>query len=172
VTYIPKARQEGLYYPEFEHDACGVGVVANIKGVRSHQIILDGIEVLNNLAHRGASGSDPETGDGAGILVQIPHDFMRKVSSDNGFSLPEQGEYAVGNIFFPQDELESERYRLIIEQAIQDEGQRLLGWREVPVNSDAIGVVAKLTQPRIQQVFIGSNSGATNPDEFERSLNV
>ncbi|MQG73328.1 MAG: glutamate synthase large subunit [SAR202 cluster bacterium] len=168
----PNNRAEGLYLPAFEHDACGVGVVANVKGRQSHEIISNGLEVLTNLAHRGASGSDPETGDGAGILIQIPDGFLRKRTHNLGFNLPPVGSYAVGNIFFPQDPDDSNLCQAIVEETILQEGQQLLGWRDVPVNPGAIGQVARETQPTIRQVFVGQGMNTKGEKDFQWKLYV
>jgi glutamate synthase domain-containing protein 2/glutamate synthase domain-containing protein 1/glutamate synthase domain-containing protein 3 len=149
-----------------------VGVVANIKGVRSHEIIENGIEVLVNLAHRGACGSDPDTGDGAGMLLQIPDSFLRRETGKLGMDLPEPGEYAVGMVFLPQDAGERARCETIIEEATRGEGQRFLGWRDVPVRDSGIGYVARDCQPRIRQFFVGRGPGLTDQAHFERKLYV
>ncbi len=159
-----------LYRPEFEHDACGVGVVANIKGIPSHQIVENGIEVLVNLAHRGAAGSDPETGDGAGLLLQIPDALMRKEASKLGFHLPEKGHYAVGVVFLPQDSYEAEICVKEIELAISDQNLSILGWRDVPTNPDAIGKDARKSQPKIKHLFVESKSDEFDQAQFERQL--
>ena len=168
----PNNKAEGLYLPAFEHDACGVGVVANVKGLQSHQIISNGLEVLMNLAHRGASGSDPETGDGAGILIQTPDAFLRKETHHLGFNLPPVGTYAVGNVFFPQDPDEAKICQAIFEEVVLQEGQDLLGWRNVPVYPGAIGTVAQESQPTIRQVFVGQGSKVRDEREFQWKLYV
>ncbi|MFH2034653.1 MAG: glutamate synthase large subunit [Candidatus Margulisiibacteriota bacterium] len=144
--------REGLYDPQFEHDACGVGFVCHISGKASHSIVEQGLQVLKRLAHRGAVGADPETGDGAGILIQIPHEFFSRVCE---FELPQAGQYGTGLVFLPQDKEEREYCKERIEKAVRDEGQKVLGWRGVPVNSNSIGMTARETQPSIEQVFIG-----------------
>ena len=130
---------KGLYSPEQEHDSCGVGVVADIKGRKSHKIIEEGLQVLINLGHRGAAGSDPETGDGAGVLLQMPHSVFLKESERLGFALPSEGEYGVGMIFLPPETEAAGKARALVESVIADEGLELLGWRDVPVNPDKIG---------------------------------
>ena len=162
---------QGLYDPQYEHDACGIGFVASIKGHRSHDIILKGIQVLINLTHRGACGCDPETGDGAGLLIQIPYEFFARVTSKLGFTLPAPGEYGVGQIFFPVERHQRLTCEGIIEKIVAEEGLRVLGWRDTPIDGDAIGRIARGSQPYIQQVFIGHRSGMT-PDELERKLYV
>ncbi|HEY3839355.1 MAG TPA: glutamate synthase large subunit, partial [Bryobacteraceae bacterium] len=162
---------QGLYDPKNEHDACGIGFVASIKGHRSHDIILKGIQVLINLTHRGACGCDPETGDGAGLLIQIPHEFFDRVTSKLGFTLPARGEYGIGQIFFPVERQQRLTCEGIIERIIADEGLKLLGWRDTPIDGTAIGRVARGSQPYIQQVFIGHRPGMS-ADELERKLYV
>ena len=162
----------GLYRPEFEHDACGVGVVANIKGVKSYDIIQDGLNVLCSLRHRGAAGADPETGDGAGILIQMPHDFFQKVAADLGISLAEPGAYTVGTVFLPRDPQERAICEGIVQETVEAEGQRLLGWRDVPVDSSRIGSGAASVQPVIRQVFVGRGSQTPDEGAFERKLYV
>ena len=154
-SQLPKPTKQGLYDPQFEHAACGVGMVANIKGVKSHAIITQGLEVLINLGHRGASGADPETGDGAGVLVQMPHEFFDKECDRLGIALPERGEYGVGMVFLPRDPAQREACEQIIERVVAEEGQRFLGWRDVPVSPDAIGTLAARIQPVIRQFFVG-----------------
>ena len=169
----PQGQQRGLYRPEFEHDGCGVGVVANIKGVRSHDIVEKGLEVLVNLAHRGASGSDPLTGDGAGILIQMPDAFLRQEAAKLGMELPAPGEYGVGTVFLPQDSEEQAQCERIVEEAVQEEGQRLLGWRDVPLDDGGIGHVARQVQPRIRQLFVARGTDlAGDQEQFERKLYV
>ena len=172
MVEISKAQPTGLYRPEFEHDACGVGVVANIKGVKSHQIIEQGAEVLLNLAHRGACGSDPKTGDGAGMLLQMPDAFLRQVTPKLGIDLPPLGEYGVGVVFLPQDPSERAQCENIIEQSTKDEGQRFLGWRDISVDDSDIGWVARDCQPRIRQFFVGEGPGITDEDHFGRKLYI
>ncbi len=168
----PKA---GLYDPSFEHDACGVGFVVNMRGERSHDIIRQALKVLVNLSHRGACGSEPNTGDGAGLLMQVPHKFYARVAAENGFALPELGQYGVGMIYLPKEAglraLFEEQFAAIV----ADEGQTLLGWRTVPTDNSPIGETAKSGEPCIRQVFIGCNREAlTSNDElaFERKLYV
>ncbi|HJN38875.1 MAG TPA: glutamate synthase subunit alpha, partial [Chloroflexota bacterium] len=153
-------------------DACGVGVVADIKARRSHDIVLKGVEVLVNLDHRGARGADPDTADGSGILIQIPDEHFRAVTVDSGVALPATGEYGVGMTFLPRDPGLRERCRNIIEQTVTAEGQAFLGWRKVPVNSDAIGPVARGRQPAIRQFFVGSSAEQFDDQAFERRLYV
>ncbi|MBI3954032.1 MAG: glutamate synthase subunit alpha, partial [Chloroflexi bacterium] len=164
--------KQGLYDPGNERAACGVGVVANIRGERSHEIIRRGLQVLINLAHRGACGCDPDTGDGAGLLLQLPHDFLRRECAGLGLALPPPGEYGVGMVFLPRDPVQRRRCEELFGEAIVAEGQRLLGWRDVPVNASAIGLGARDVQPHIRQVFIGRGPGVTSEAELERKLYV
>jgi Glutamate synthase domain 2 len=166
---LPKA--QGLYHPSTERDACGIGFVVNINGQRSHDIILKGIQILINLTHRGACGCDPETGDGAGILIQIPHRFFEKECAKLGFQLPPAGQYGVGMVFLPVEPQQRLICEGILERIIREEGLTLLGWRDTPVNADAIGRVARASQPYIEQVFVGGAPGMTE-DELERRLYV
>jgi len=162
--------KQGLYDPRFEHDACGLGLVANITGKKSHRIIEQGVEILINLTHRGASGSDPLTGDGAGILLQIPDAFLRKVTAAEGIELPPAGRYGVGVVFSPLATT-GERCAQLVEQVVIEEGQNFLGWRQVPTDNAHIGFSAKEVEPRIRQCFIGAADGL-DQDAFERKLYV
>ena len=171
MANVWKGEPFGLYRPEFEHSACGVGVVANIRGVKSNEVVRNGLEVLTNLAHRGAAGSDPETGDGAGILLQMPHDFLRRETAKLGIDLPGPGGYATGIVFLPQDSAEREACEAIVVRATEQEGQRFLGWRDVPVDPSVIGYVARECQPVIRQLFIGMGPESDSA-AFERKLFV
>jgi glutamate synthase (NADPH) large chain len=162
---------QGMYDPAYEHDACGIGFVASIRGEKSHSIIQQGIQVLINLTHRGACGCDPETGDGAGVLIQIPHKFFARECSGLGFELPAPGEYAVGMCFLPVEKHQRLQAEGILERIIQEEGLAVLGWRDTPVEGDAIGRVARASQPYIEQIFVGRGVGM-DEDAFERKLYV
>ncbi len=163
--------RQGLYDPRYEHDACGIGFVANIKGRASHKIIEQGVEVLVNLTHRGACGCDPETGDGAGLLLQIPHGFFLKQAASLGFSLPDPGAYGVGMIFVAPDHAKTRRAQQMVEEVIQAEGLRLLAWRRVPTNAKAIGWLARESEPHVYQAFIAQADGPQlSGDAFERKL--
>jgi glutamate synthase (NADPH) large chain len=162
--------KQGLYNPSNEHDACGVGFVAHIKGVKSHKIVQQGLELLTNLTHRGATGYDPKLGDGAGLLMQLPDAFLRKEAIKIGFELPEAGKYAVGNVFMPQDAKHRATCEAIFAKTIADEGQILLGWRDVPVDNSNIAAAAHDVEPVMKQVFIASN--AANQTIFERKCFV
>ncbi len=169
---LPRLRKEGLYDPSTEHDACGVGLVANINGERSHTTIQQGIEVLVNLGHRGACGADPRTGDGAGILIQKPHEFLQAETSRHGVDLPHRHEYAVGMVFLPQVADERRHCEGIIEGIAAEEGFGFLGWRDVPVNPDAIGVLAAQVMPAIRQFFVRRPHDITEDSVFELRLYV
>jgi glutamate synthase (NADPH) large chain len=164
-------RAQGLYDPRNEHDACGMGFVANIKGAKSHDIIMKGVQVLINLTHRGASGCDAETGDGAGVLIQIPHKFFARECEVLGFKLPAPGEYGVGMIFLPVEKADRLQCEGVLERMAREEGLSVLGWRDTPVEGSAIGRVARNSQPYIQQLFLGKPA-AMDVDAFERKLYV
>jgi glutamate synthase domain-containing protein 2/glutamate synthase domain-containing protein 1/glutamate synthase domain-containing protein 3 len=160
---------QGLYHPRNEHDACGMGLVASIRGEQSHEIIRKGLEVLINLTHRGAAGCDPETGDGAGILIQIPHAFFQQECGKLGMQLGERGSYGVAMVFLPVDKHSRLQCEGVLERVAQAEGLSLLGWRDTPVNGDLIGRQARATQPYIEQMFVGAPKGMEE-DAFERLL--
>src|SRR5580692_4100385 len=162
---------QGLYHPAHEHDACGIGFVASIGGHKSHDIIRKGIQVLLNLAHRGACGCDPETGDGAGVLIQIPHKFFARECERLGFVLPKPGIYGVGMTFLPVEKHQRLQCEGILERIIREEGMTLLGWRDTPVYASAIGLVARASQPYIQQIFVRC-AAEIDEDAFERKLYV
>ncbi len=172
-TRIPPAlpAAQGLYDPRQEHDACGIGFVVNMSGARSHDIILKGIQILLNLTHRGACGCDPETGDGAGVMIQTPHEFFQKECDRLGFALPARGAYGAGMVFLPVEPHPRLICEGIFEKIIREEGLHLLGWRDTPVDIEAIGRVARASQPYIEQVFVGSPAGM-DQDAFERKLYV
>ena len=134
--------KQGLYDPQFEHEACGVGFVVNIKGRKSHDIIRQAIQVLLNLDHRGACGCEANTGDGAGILIQMPHDFLKIVAREARVALPGPGEYGVGMVFLPPEKTQRAECEKIFAQIVSEEGQRLLGWRTVPTNNSTLGATA------------------------------
>ncbi|MDD2927919.1 MAG: glutamate synthase subunit alpha, partial [Candidatus Omnitrophica bacterium] len=146
----------GLYDPRFEHDSCGVGFVCNVKGLKSQAIVAQGLEILRSLAHRGATGADPKTGDGAGILIQMPHEFMLKVAKENKIILPDKDKYGTGLVFLPVDAAERKFCKNVFTKIVKQEKQELLGWRSVPVDNKGIGKAARESQPVIEQVFIGS----------------
>ncbi len=162
--------KQGLYDPALEHDACGMGFVVNIKGEKSHDIVADALTVLENLNHRGASGADENTGDGAGILVQIPHDFFKRECEVLGFDLPEKGGYGVGMIFAHKYDDFRKTQMEAFEKIVREEGQKILGWREVPIDKTTIGESAKSVMPRFVQVFIEKAPGISSEMDFERKL--
>lgn len=164
--------KQGLYDPAWEHDACGMGFVVNIKGERSHDIIDEALTVLENLNHRGASGADENTGDGAGILVQIPHDFFKRECEVLGFSLPEQGSYGVGMMFAHKYDDFRKTQMETFERIVREEGQTILGWRDIPIDKTGIGEGAKAVMPRFIQVFIGKDEKITDTMDFERKLYI
>ncbi len=165
MSFFPK--KQGLYDPFYEHDACGVGFVCNIKGEKSNKVVKDSLTVLKRLEHRGAVGADPKTGDGAGILMQIPDEFFRSVAD---FTLPEPGNYGTGLVFLPAKAKERKFCKDLFAEVIKDEGQVLLGWRKVAVNNEVIGKTARLTEPVIEQPFISKGGGLEDELSFERIL--
>ena len=169
---LPRPSKQGLYDPRFEHEACGVGLVANINGIKSHEVITQGLEVLINLGHRGACGADPETGDGAGLLVQMPHEFFARECDGLGIALPEQGDYGVGVVFLPQDAAQRVACEAIVQRVVADEGQAFLGWRDVPVSPDAIGTLAAQVMPVIRQFFVGHSPGSQDSVPLELRLYI
>ena len=168
---LPKPTKQGLYDPSFEHDACGVGMVANIKGNKSHKIVSQGLEALANLGHRGAAGADPETGDGAGILVQMPDEFFRIEADNWDTELPIVGKYGVGMTFMPRDEQVSNTCEKIIEKCVEDESMELFQWRAVPINSSKIGILANQSRPQIKQFFVQPTFEVSESD-FEIKLYI
>ncbi|MBU2257784.1 MAG: glutamate synthase large subunit [Candidatus Omnitrophica bacterium] len=165
--------KQGLYDPKFEHDSCGTGFVCQVKGERSFSIIQQGLEVLRRLSHRGATGADPKTGDGAGVLIQMPHDFLVDECLKLGINLPRIGDYACGLVFLPVEKLERQYCKDAFAEIVEHEGQLLLGWRKVPVNDSDIGHTAKKTQPMIEQVFIQKGRGIFKDNlAFERKLYI
>jgi glutamate synthase (NADPH) large chain len=163
-------QNQGLYRPSFERDSCGIGFVANIKGNKSHQIISDALTILEHMEHRGACGCEINTGDGAGIMIQTPHEFFFDECIRLGFHLPAYGKYGVGMIFFPRDIMLKEECRDIFNRAAEKLGLEVLGYRKVPVNPDGIGPTALSVEPDIEQVFIASPDHFNDPEEFERKL--
>ncbi len=163
-------RPQGLYHPQFEHDACGVGFIANIKGVKSHQIIKDGLTMLERMAHRGACGCEANTGDGAGILIQVPHEFFVSECSKINIKLPPFGSYGVGLVFFPRDAKVREECRTVLNRQIKKMKMSLLGYRTLPTDHKDIGETALKSEPVMEQVFIKRPENINNPDDFERKL--
>ena len=169
---LPEA--QGMYDPKNEHDACGVGFIASMKGVKSHQIVADGLKMLENLTHRGAVGADPLMGDGAGLLVQIPDGFLREEMLKVGVSLPQSGHYAVGFVFMPQDAALREHCKDIVREVIAAEGQVFLGFRDVPVDNSSLSKAPHIaaTEPFHAQVFIGRGAAIVDEDDFERRMYI
>lgn len=167
---LPKS--QGLYNPENEHDSCGIGFLANIKGKKSHSIIKQGLQILENLTHRGAVGADPLAGDGAGILLQIPDDFFRPVAADLGITLPKLGEYGVLMIFLPQERKVSEKIKKTFEELVAKEGQKFLGWRDVPTDNSKFSENVKSTEPYIAQAFVGQSDDINRNGDFELKLYI
>ncbi len=172
MTHSALPASQGLYDPRNEHDACGVGFIAHIKGQKSHAIILQGLEILKNLTHRGAVGADPLAGDGAGILLQIPDAFLRKECAKLGLDLPAEGAYGVGMVFLPQATDKRAVCEKIMADVVSDEGQALLGWRDVPTDNSGVGDSVKAVEPCIRQVFIGQGDHCADQDALERKLMV
>ncbi|HEV8532218.1 MAG TPA: glutamate synthase large subunit [Methylomirabilota bacterium] len=167
---LPEA--QGLYNPDHEHDACGVGFVVDIKGRRSHAIVAQALEVLKNLLHRGACGCEVNTGDGAGILIQIPHAFLSRECGKLGITLPVPKHYGAGLVFLPRDPAQAERCRETLATIASEEGQTLLGWRPVPTDDSPVGPSARSVEPTIEQVFIGRGAAVPDAQVFERKLYV
>ncbi|MCB1888070.1 MAG: glutamate synthase subunit alpha, partial [Rhodocyclaceae bacterium] len=166
-------QKQGLYDPRNEHDACGVGFVAHVKGRKSHDIITQGLEILKNLDHRGAVGADALQGDGAGLLIQIPDALYRADMAERGVELPPAGEYGVGMVFMPKEIASRLACEEEIERAIRAEGQVLVGWRDVPVNAEMpMSPAVKAKEPVIRQVFIGRGPDVMVTDALERKLYV
>ncbi|WP_416357742.1 glutamate synthase large subunit [Aureimonas phyllosphaerae] len=169
---LPEA--QGLYDPANESDACGVGFIAHMKNQKSHSIIEKGLKILHNLEHRGAVGADPLMGDGAGMLVQIPHDFFQAEMAAQGVELPEAGHYGVGFVFMPQDEARRLHFKTIFEAAAAEEGCTVIGWRDVPVDNSSLSKAPEIaaTEPCHRQVFIARPASVASDDEFERKLYI
>jgi glutamate synthase (ferredoxin) len=165
-------QKQGLYDPQFEHDACGVGFIVHMKGAQSHAIVEQGLTILLNLSHRGAVGAEANTGDGAGILMQLPHKFMHKVAAAEGITLPEPGHYGVGMFFSSPDAAERETSRRVFERIVEEEGQTILGWRDVPTDDSSLGDTAKASEPFMEQVFIQRSANLADDLAFERKLYI
>ncbi|MEI7567626.1 MAG: glutamate synthase subunit alpha, partial [Opitutaceae bacterium] len=164
--------KQGLYDPWFEHDACGVGFVVDMKGRKTHQTLRNALQVLINLDHRGASGSEINTGDGAGVLLQMPHRFLAEACKSARITLPAAGEYGCGLVYLPRNPAVRRKLEEKFEQVVQSEGQIFLGWRTVPTNSAALGDTALACEPFMRQVFIGRGAGVTDDLTFERKLYI
>ncbi|MBP3950655.1 glutamate synthase large subunit [Bacillus suaedae] len=173
MRYAQFPKKQGLYDPQFEHDNCGIGFLAHMKGKKSHKVVEDALHILRNLEHRGGQGDEVNTGDGAGILLQIPHRFFEKVCLAEGMTLPEQaGEYGVGMLFLPQDEEARGNCEKGLEAIIEEENMELLGWRTVPVDDSMLGNAAKAAMPFIRQLFIKKDKTIKTEIDFERKLYV
>ena len=164
--------QQGLYSPSNEHDACGVGFIAHIKGQKSHKIVQQGLQILANLTHRGATGYDPKLGDGAGILIQLPDAFLRKEAAKLNITLPEAGNYASGNVFLPQSQNGRDACESIVARIVHEEAQTLLGWRDVPRDNSNIADAAREVEPVMRQVLIARGEQTIDQNAFERKLFV
>jgi glutamate synthase (ferredoxin) len=169
--YSEKNPHPGLYEPGTEHDACGVGFVVQMKGIKSHAIVDNALTILKNLLHRGACGCEDNTGDGVGILIQKPDKFFRRVCSDAGIRLPDSDSYGAGMVFLPQDPQQAQHCRQIFESIIAEEGQQLLGWRDVPTDDSLLGPSARKDEPVFKQIFIGKQQDLDSP-AFDRKLYV
>ncbi|GEP08169.1 glutamate synthase large subunit [Methylobacterium gnaphalii] len=167
---MPKA--QGMYDPAHERDACGLGFVADMHDRRTHTIVQQGLKILENIDHRGAVGADPTMGDGCGILTQIPHDFFAQECARLGFELPPAGQYAIGQFFMPKNDQARAVIEDIVEKVLAEEGLPLLGWRDVPVDSDDLGLAVKETEPHHRQVFIGMPGSMSDQDAFERRVYI
>ncbi|MEO1095459.1 MAG: glutamate synthase large subunit [Cyanobacteria bacterium J06638_28] len=172
MTHTFSPSKQGLYDPQFEHDACGVGFVVHMKGAQSHTIVEQGLTILLNLSHRGAVGAEANTGDGAGILLQLPHQFMAKVATAAGMTLPQPGHYGVGFFFASPNPAEREKSRQVFEQIVAEEGQTVIGWRDVPTDNTSLGVTAQASEPFIQQAFIQRAENLADDLAFERKLYI
>ena len=171
VRTAPPPKQ-GLYDPQFEHDSCGVGFVVNIKGRKSHAIVQQALQALCNLDHRGACGCEANTGDGAGILMQTPHEFLAAAAGKLGFKLPAPGQYGTGMLFMPKNPAEREAVKTALAKIISGEGQTLLGWRDIPTDNSSLGKTAVAAEPHMMQVFIGRNPALKDDMAFERKLYI
>lgn len=164
--------KQGLYDPQFEHDACGVGFIVHMKGQRSHAIVEQALTILLNLDHRGACGCETNTGDGAGILMQVPHKFLKKVTAETNITLPEPGQYGVGMIYCSPEPAIRQQSQQIFEKIVAEEGQQVLGWRDVPTDNSPIGDSAKSSEPFMRQVFIQRAPNIADDEAFERKLYI
>ncbi|MBU6402039.1 MAG: glutamate synthase subunit alpha, partial [Verrucomicrobia bacterium] len=164
--------KQGLYDPRFEHEACGVGFVVNLKGRKSHTLIQQALQALRNLDHRGACGCEANTGDGAGILIQTPHAFLQEAARFAGFTLPSPAEYGVGMVFLPPDPAQRDECERHFAEIVAEEGQRVLGWRTVPTRNASLGATARASEPCVRQVFIARGNRLADDSAFERKLYV
>jgi len=172
MSHSALPKKQGLYDPRNEHDSCGVGFIAHIKGQKSHDIIAQGLDLLRNLTHRGAVGADPLAGDGAGILLQIPDSFVREECAAIGIELPDYGHYGVGMAFLPPETYSKQTCESLLQKFIEAEGQRVLGWRDVPVINSGLGESVIEVEPKVRQIFIGRGANCATQEDFERKLFV
>jgi len=172
MNHYQAPTRQGLYDPQFEHDACGVGFIVHMKGEKSHDIVKNALTILCNLDHRGAVGAEFNTGDGAGILFQVPHGFLQKQMAAQGIALPDAGQYGVGMIYGSPHAEQRSRGRQLFEQVVAEEGLRVLGWRDVPTDDSSLGNTAKASEPFMQQVFIERGAHLADDLAFERKLYV
>src|SRR5262249_44564975 len=163
---------EGLYDPAHEHDACGVGFVVDMKGRKSHAIVNQALQVLKNLLHRGACGCEVNTGDGAGILIQMPHGFLKKVCAAEKIDLPAEKQYGTGIVYLPPDPAERKECQQVFGKIVAEEGQHVIGWRTVPTNNSPLGEPAKNPEPFMSQVFIRRDPKLADDMSFERKLYI
>ena len=169
---MKRPARQGLYDPQFEHESCGVGFVANMKGAKSHEIVQQGLQILVNLEHRGACGFEENTGDGAGILIQLPDKFLRAVAKEEHIDLPAAGHYGVAMVFLPPDKQLRQKIEERFEQVVRAEGQKFLGWRTVPTDNSTLGETAKSEEPEVRMAFVGRNPSIKDDLAFERKLYV
>ena len=163
---MPLPSRHGLYEPAMEHDACGLGFVAHLRGEKSRSIVEQGLDILVRLSHRAACGADPQTGDGAGILLQLPDAFFRKEGLRLGFEMPQPHSYAVGQVFLPADPVARAACERVFTEVTEREGQRVLGWRDVPVDASRLGWLARRSMPVLRQVYVARRRVV--PSAFER----
>src|SRR5688572_20490995 len=161
---------EGLYLPEYEHDACGVGFICHIKGKASNTIVDKALTMLERMSHRGGCGCDPASGDGAGLLVKLPDKFLRREMKKQGVTLPPAGQFGVAQVFLPKDMVSRSTCVGIIEDVVEGYGMKILGWRDVPVDEKYIGATPKKTEPKIRQLFVGPGEKFFNRKDFDRRL--
>ncbi len=161
---------QGLYNPANEHDNCGIGFVANIKGRKSHDIVANGLKILENLTHRGAVGADPLSGDGAGILIQMPDEFMRHAAKAEKITLPKLGDYGVLMIFIPREKSVADKIKKVFEKLVKQEGQKFLGWRDVPTDNSGFSDGVKATEPDVIQGFVAMGDSCKTNADFELKL--
>ena len=172
MEHVPGPRAQGLYDPRFEHDSCGIGFVVDVQGRKSHAIVDQALQVLLNLEHRGACGCEKNTGDGAGILMQMPHGFLAEACGEAGFALPGPGRYGAGLVFLPTDAAARRRCEELFERTAAEEGVAFLGWRTVPTDNSSLGATARAAEPVMRQVFVGRPEALEDDLAFERKLYV